>query len=63
LEIPTGIPLIYDFDKSLKIIKNKDAVEPLSGKFLGDPEKIKKAQEKVKNQKIKMKLLLIPNYN
>mmetsp|Transcript_73444 Transcript_73444/g.90150 ORF Transcript_73444/g.90150 Transcript_73444/m.90150 type:complete len:272 (-) Transcript_73444:136-951(-) len=50
LEIPTGIPLVYKFDKNLKIIKAPDAVEPLSGKFLGDPDKIKKAQQKVKNQ-------------
>lgn len=50
LEIPTGIPLVYNFDKDLNIIKNPKAVEPLSGLFLGDPERIKKAQEKVKNQ-------------
>jgi len=50
LEIPTGIPLVYQFDKDLKIIKNAKAVAPLSGLFLGDPERIKKAQDKVKNQ-------------
>lgn len=50
LEIPTGIPLVYEFDKDLKIVKNAKAVAPLSGLFLGDPERIKKAQDKVKNQ-------------
>ena len=50
LEIPTGIPLVYQFDKDLKIVKNAKAVAPLSGLFLGDPERIKKAQDKVKNQ-------------
>lgn len=50
LEIPTGIPLVYQFDKDLKIIPNPKAVAPLTGLFLGDPERIKKAQEKVKNQ-------------
>lgn len=50
LEIPTGFPLVYNFDKNLKIIPFKQAVEPLSGLFLGDPEVIRKAQEKVKNQ-------------
>eukprot|EP01084_Bolivina_argentea_P260379 439698_1 len=50
LEIPTGIPLVYEFDRDLNIIKNKKAVPPLTGLFLGDPERIKKAQDKVKNQ-------------
>jgi len=50
LEIPTGIPLIYEFDAKLNVIKNANAVEPLHGVFLGDPEKIKEAQEAVKNQ-------------
>mmetsp|Transcript_54313 Transcript_54313/g.89937 ORF Transcript_54313/g.89937 Transcript_54313/m.89937 type:complete len:268 (+) Transcript_54313:87-890(+) len=50
LEIPTGIPLVYRFDKDLNIIKNANAVAPLTGIFLGDPERIKAAQDKVKNQ-------------
>eukprot|EP01084_Bolivina_argentea_P027586 51266_1 len=50
LEIPTGIPLVYQFDKDLNIIPNPKAVKPLTGLFLGDPERIKKAQDKVKNQ-------------
>jgi len=50
LEIPTGIPLLYEFDKNMNIIKAQNAIPPLSGKFLGDPERIKKMQDKVKNQ-------------
>jgi 2,3-bisphosphoglycerate-dependent phosphoglycerate mutase len=41
LNIPTGIPLVYELDKNLKPIKNY---------YLGDPEAIKKAQEKVASQ-------------
>jgi len=41
LNIPTGIPLIYELDKNLKPIKHY---------YLGDKEAIKKAAEKVKNQ-------------
>jgi len=50
LEIPTGIPLVYEFDSQLHVIPPKDRMEPLQGRFLGDPEKIKAAQESVKNQ-------------
>lgn len=50
LEIPTGIPLVYYLDKDLKPIKSERAVGLLSGYFLGDPDEIKKAQEKVANQ-------------
>ncbi len=38
LNIPTGIPLIYELDESLKPIKNY---------YLGDPDEIKKATETV----------------
>ncbi|PIN69458.1 2,3-diphosphoglycerate-dependent phosphoglycerate mutase [Candidatus Woesearchaeota archaeon CG11_big_fil_rev_8_21_14_0_20_43_8] len=41
LNIPTGIPLVYELDDNLRPIKHY---------YLGDPEKIKKATEKVKNQ-------------
>jgi len=50
LEIPTGVPLVFDLDENMAPIPNPMAVAPLSGAFLGDPEKIKAAQEKVKNQ-------------
>ena len=41
LNIPTGIPLVYELDSSLK---------PLKHEYLGDPEEIRKAQEKVASQ-------------
>ena len=41
LNIPTGIPLVYDLDESLK---------PIGHRYLGDPEAIRKAAEAVANQ-------------
>jgi 2,3-bisphosphoglycerate-dependent phosphoglycerate mutase len=41
LNIPTGIPLVYELDKDLKPIKHY---------YLGDPEAIAKAQQAVANQ-------------
>ena len=41
LNIPTGIPLVYELDDGLK---------PLKHYYLGDPEEIKKAAEKVSSQ-------------
>jgi 2,3-bisphosphoglycerate-dependent phosphoglycerate mutase len=41
INIPTGIPLIYEFDEDLNPIKNY---------YLGNLEEIKKKQELVKNQ-------------
>jgi len=41
LNIPTGIPLVYELDENLRPIKHY---------YLGDPESIKKAAESVANQ-------------
>jgi 2,3-bisphosphoglycerate-dependent phosphoglycerate mutase len=41
LNIPTGIPLVYDLDENLK---------PIKSEYLGDPETIAKAQLAVLNQ-------------
>lgn len=41
LNIPTGIPLVYELDQNIKPIKNY---------YLGDPEAIKKAMESVASQ-------------
>lgn len=41
LNIPTGIPLVYELDEDLKPIKHY---------YLGDPEAAKKAADAVKNQ-------------
>jgi 2,3-bisphosphoglycerate-dependent phosphoglycerate mutase len=41
LNIPTGMPLVYELDKDLK---------PMKHYYLGDPEAVKKAMESVANQ-------------
>ena len=41
LNIPTGIPLIYELDDELKALKHY---------YLGDPEEVKKAMQSVANQ-------------
>lgn len=41
LNIPTGIPLVYELDANLK---------PIKSYYLGDQEEIRKAQEKVASQ-------------
>jgi len=41
LNIPTGIPLVYDLDESLK---------PLKHYYIGDPEAVKRAMDSVANQ-------------
>jgi len=50
VEIPTGIPLVYDLDAELRPIAAPSAVAPLSGTFLGDAAAIAAAQEKVAKQ-------------
>jgi 2,3-bisphosphoglycerate-dependent phosphoglycerate mutase len=41
LNIPTGMPLVYELDANLK---------PIKSYYLGDPEKVKAAMESVANQ-------------
>ncbi len=41
LNIPTGIPYVFEFDENLKVVKDY---------FLGEPEKIKKLMDAVANQ-------------
>lgn len=41
LNIPTGMPLVYELDEDLK---------PIKSYYLGDPEEVKKAMEAVANQ-------------
>jgi 2,3-bisphosphoglycerate-dependent phosphoglycerate mutase len=41
LNIPTGMPLVYELDADLR---------PIKSEYLGDPEKVKKAMEAVANQ-------------
>jgi 2,3-bisphosphoglycerate-dependent phosphoglycerate mutase len=41
LNIPTGVPLVYELD---------DALKPVKSGYLGDPEAIRAAAEAVRNQ-------------
>ena len=41
LNIPTGIPLVYEFE---------DTMSPIRNYYLGDPEKIKQATQAVASQ-------------
>ena len=41
MNIPTGMPLVYDLDEDLK---------PLDRRYLGDPDEVAKAMEAVSNQ-------------
>jgi 2,3-bisphosphoglycerate-dependent phosphoglycerate mutase len=41
LNIPTGLPLVYELDDNLR---------PLKSYYLGDPEEVRKAMEQVANQ-------------
>jgi 2,3-bisphosphoglycerate-dependent phosphoglycerate mutase len=41
LNVPTGIPLVYELD---------DQIKPIKHYYLGDPEAVRAAQEAVANQ-------------
>ncbi len=40
LNIPTGVPLVYELDEDLKPIPHSDAIAPLQGRYLGDQEEV-----------------------
>lgn len=41
LNIPTGVPLIYELDDDMKPIPHPDAIAPLTGRYLGDLEEVR----------------------
>ncbi|CAJ1946241.1 unnamed protein product [Cylindrotheca closterium] len=41
LNIPTGVPLVYELDDDLKPIPHPDGIAPLTGRYLGDLEEVK----------------------
>lgn len=41
MNIPTGVPLVYELDDSLK---------PIGSRYLGDPDEVRKAMQSVANQ-------------
>jgi len=50
LNIPTGIPLVYELDDDLEPIPQADAIAPLQGRYLGDQDVVRSRIEGVKNQ-------------
>mmetsp|Transcript_10341 Transcript_10341/g.22997 ORF Transcript_10341/g.22997 Transcript_10341/m.22997 type:complete len:257 (-) Transcript_10341:1153-1923(-) len=41
LNIPTGVPLVYELDEDLKPIAHPDCIAPLSGRYLGNQEEVR----------------------
>jgi 2,3-bisphosphoglycerate-dependent phosphoglycerate mutase len=41
LNIPTGVPLVYELDENLKPIPHKDAIAPLQGRYLGNLDEVR----------------------
>lgn len=50
LNIPTGVPLVYDLDDDLNVIPNDMGMAPLRGRYLGDQDAVRARIEGVKNQ-------------
>ena len=50
LNIPTGVPLVYELDENLKVIPNPNAIKPLQGLYLGDLVDVRVRIEGVANQ-------------
>lgn len=48
LNIPTAVPLVYDLDENLKPIPHKDAIAPLTGRYIGNQDDIRARIEGVK---------------
>jgi len=40
LNIPTGVPLVYELDENMQPIKQPNAIAPLTGRYIGDQEEI-----------------------
>ncbi|VEU39309.1 unnamed protein product [Pseudo-nitzschia multistriata] len=41
LNIPTGVPLVYELDDDMNPIAQEGAIAPLTGKYLGDLDKVR----------------------
>eukprot|EP00055_Hartaetosiga_balthica_P014730 m.82699 g.82699 ORF g.82699 m.82699 type:complete len:260 (-) comp8673_c0_seq1:2213-2992(-) len=50
INIPTGVPLLYEFDDGMNPIKLEGAAEHLSGKYLIDEEELKRKIDEVAHQ-------------
>lgn len=50
LNIPTGVPLVYELDDDLNVIASENAIAPLQGMYLGDLADVRARIEGVANQ-------------
>jgi len=50
LNIPTGVPLVYELDDDLNVIPNPNAIAPLQGMYLGDLADVRARIAGVANQ-------------
>ncbi|GMI11487.1 hypothetical protein TrVE_jg10560 [Triparma verrucosa] len=50
LNIPTGVPLVYELDENMKPVQMEGRIEPLSGRYLGDLDEIRERIGAVANQ-------------
>jgi len=50
LNIPTGVPLVYELDDDLNVIPHPDAIGPLQGLYLGDLADVRARIAGVANQ-------------
>lgn len=50
LNIPTGVPLVYEFDDDMNVIPDENAIAPLQGLYLGDLADVRARIEGVANQ-------------
>jgi 2,3-bisphosphoglycerate-dependent phosphoglycerate mutase len=41
LNIPTGVPLVYELDENLIPIPHPDAIAPLTGRYLGNQVEVR----------------------
>lgn len=41
LNIPTGVPLVYELDENMKPVPHPDAIAPLSGLYLGNLDEVR----------------------
>jgi 2,3-bisphosphoglycerate-dependent phosphoglycerate mutase len=41
LNIPTGVPLVYELDDNLKVIPSANAIAPLQGRYVGNQDEIR----------------------
>ena len=59
LNIPTAVPLVYELDEDLNPISQRDALSPLSGRYVGNQDEIKERILGVKVQSYSVQFFLL----